>query len=221
MISGSQWSLRNLTVANTNGAASAGAVATALQVKAGDKQVFDNVRFLGDKQTLLLSTANVTTFSREYFRNSYIEGAADMVLGRATAVFDHSTFHVLNRAGSSLTDSSVDASYPYGFLITDSTILTDGNPGSIYLGRPYSTTGKAQVVVRNTVLGAAINTAGPWNGWDATTTWTAGRFFEYQNSGPGAAITDATKRPQLADADAATYTAQKYLAGSDGWNPVG
>ncbi len=219
-VSGNQWSIKNLTVANTNGATTAGAQATALQVKSGDKDVFYNVRFLGDKQTLLVSTANATTFSRLYFHSSYIEGGADMVLGRAVTVFDHSTFHVLNRAGSTITDSSVDASSAYGFLITNSTILTDGNPGSIYLGRPYSTQGKAQVVVRNTVLGSAINNPQPWNGWDANTPWTAGRFFEYQNTGDGAAITNPATRPQLSDSDAATFTAQKYLAGTDNWNPV-
>ncbi|GIF18979.1 pectin methylesterase-like acyl-CoA thioesterase [Actinoplanes tereljensis] len=219
-LSGNQWTLRNLTVANTNGAATAGAVATALQVKSGDKDVFDNVRFLGDKQTLLLSTANVTTYSRLYFRNSLIEGGADMVLGRAVAVFDHSTFHVLARSGASLTDSSISSASPYGFLITDSTISTDGAANSIYLGRPYSTTGQAQVVVRNTSLGSAVNTAQPWNNWDATTTWTAGRFFEYQNTGPGAAVISAATRPMLADADAANFTAPKYLAGTDNWNPT-
>ncbi|GAA0510515.1 hypothetical protein Ade02nite_46150 [Paractinoplanes deccanensis] len=220
-LSGNQWSLRNLTVANTNGAAAAGAQATALQVKSGDKDVFDNVRFLGDKQTLLLSTANVTTFSRLYFRGAYIEGGADMVLGRAVAVFDRSTFHVLSRPGASLTDSSVSSASPYGFLITNSTIDTDGAANSIYLGRPYSTTGQAQVVVRDSVLGAAVNVAQPWNNWDATTTWTAGRFFEYRNSGPGAAVVTAETRPMLSDADAANYTPQKYLAGADGWNPAG
>ncbi|MEU8238346.1 pectinesterase family protein [Actinoplanes missouriensis] len=216
-LSGNQWTLRNLTVANTNGATQA----TALQVKSGDKDVFDNVRFLGDKQTLLLSTANVTTYSRLYFRDSYIEGGADMVLGRAVAVFDRSTFHVLARSGASLTDSSISSASPYGFLITDSTIITDGAANSIYLGRPYSTTGQAQVVVRNTRLGSAINTAQPWNNWDAATPWTAGRFFEYQNTGPGAEVVTATTRPMLSSADAANYTAPKYLAGADGWNPTG
>ena len=190
-------------------------------MKSGDKNVFRNVRFLGDKQTLLLATANATTFSRNYFSNVYVEGGSDLILGRAVAVFDNSTFHVLNRPGASLTDSSVDASWSYGFLISNSKILTDGNPGSIYLGRPYSTQGKAQVVVRNTDLGSAINTGQPWNGWDTATLWTAGRFFEYQNTGAGAAITNPSTRPQLSDADAANYTAKAYLTGTDGWNPTG
>jgi pectin methylesterase-like acyl-CoA thioesterase len=217
-LAGKAWTLKNLTVANTN---AANTQATALKVSSGDKDVFENVRFLGDGQTLQVSTANVTTFSRLYFHNAYVEGGADMVIGRAVAVFDASTFHVLNRPGASLTDSSIAADSAYGFLITNSKIVTDGAAGSIYLGRPYGTNGKAQVVVRNTDLGAAINTAKPWKDWDATTTWTAGRFFEYQNTGAAEAITNPATRPQLSDADAAGYTAQAYLAGTDGWNPTG
>jgi pectin methylesterase-like acyl-CoA thioesterase len=219
-LSGKGWSLKNLTVASTNGATTAGAVATALSTQS-DKAVFSNVRFLGDKTTLAISSPNTTTAARAYFVDAYIEGGADMVLGRGTAVFDRSTFHVLNRSGASLTDSSVDKAFQYGFLITNSKIVTDGPAASVYLGRPYGTTGWAQVVVRNTDLGAGVNTAQPWKDWDATTTWTAGRFWEYQNTGAGAAGAGSLNRPELAGADAATYTAKTYLAGSDGWNPTG
>ncbi len=217
-LSAPSWTFRAVTFQSV--APSVGAQATAVQVKSGDKNVFDNTRLLGDKQTLLVSTANVTTYSRLYITSSFIEGGADLILGRAVTVVDRSTIHVLNRAGASLTDSSVAGSYKYGFLITDSSIVTDGAPGSIYLGRPYSTTGVAQVVVRNTDLGSAINTTQPWKDWDAVTLWTAGRFFEFQNTGAGAAVVDAGKRPQLSDADASEYTAQKYLAGTDSWNPT-
>jgi pectin methylesterase-like acyl-CoA thioesterase len=218
-ISAPQWTLRAVTVQSV--ATAAGAQATAVQVKSGDKQVLDGVRLLGDKQTLLVSTANVTTYSRVYVTGSYIEGGSDLILGRAVTVVDRSTIHVLDRPGASLTDSSIAAGSAYGFLIADSRIVTDGAAGSIALGRPYSTTGKAQVVVRDTELGAGISTAQPWKDWDAVTPWTAGRFSEHRNTGAGAAIVDPAKRPQLSDADAATFTAQRYLAGTDGWNPTG
>ncbi len=44
------------------------------------------------------------------------------------------------------------------------------------------------------------------------------RFSEYLDTGPGATVN--SNRPQLSAAQAANYTPQKYLAGSDGWNPV-
>jgi len=217
-ISGPQWTLRALTLKSV--ASTPGAQATALQVKSGDKQVVDHVRLLGDKQTLLASTANTSTFSRVFVTGSYLEGGADLVLGRAVTVIDHSTVHVLDRPGASLTDSSVSAASPFGFLVTDSTIVTDGAAGTIYLGRPYSTQGKAQVVVRDTVLGSAVAVDKPWNDWDAVTTWTAGRFSEYRNTGPGAVVTTPATRPQLSDEAAAGMTAAAYLAGTDGWDPT-
>ncbi|WP_337062108.1 pectinesterase family protein [Kineococcus sp. G2] len=221
-ISGNAWTLQNLTLANTNGATAPGAQATALQVKSGDRMVFDRVRFLGDKQTLLLSTANPTTYSRAYFRGVYVEGGADLVLGRAVAVFDASTFHVLDRANAYITDSSISGGSPHGFLITGSRILTDGKAGSAYLGRPYPAdpSTSAQVVVRDTELGAAINTATPWKDYNTTATWRSSRFSEYRNTGAGAAITDPTTRPQLTDEEAERFTARAYLAGADGWDPT-
>ena len=48
--------------------------------------------------------------------------------------------------------------------------------------------------------------------------WKDARFAEYRNTGPGAGT--GADRPQLTAAQAATYTAPRYLAGSDGWNPV-
>ncbi|MGY1635472.1 pectinesterase family protein [Geodermatophilus sp. SYSU D00742] len=218
-LSGHEWALRNLTVSNTNGTGVNGAQATALRVNSGDKDVFDNVRFLGNKQTLQLQTANTSTFTRLYFTNAFVEGGQDAVLGRAVAVFENSTFHVLDQPGASLTDSAVDAAHPYGFLITGSTIDTDGT--GIHLGRPYPAhaTSQAQVTVRETELDAGIDAAQPWKDWNATTPWTGARFWEYGNTGPGATVN--ANRPQLTDEQAARYTKAAYLAGNDGWTPVG
>jgi pectin methylesterase-like acyl-CoA thioesterase len=117
----------------------------------------------------------------------------------------------------------VNSASPYGFLISNSTINTDGNPGSVSLGRPYvdAAGAQAQVTVRNTILGAAINTAQPWKDWSASLPWTSGRFTEYQNSGPGSTIANPATRPQLSDTDAPTFTVARYLAGTDGWVPTG
>ena len=49
--------------------------------------------------------------------------------------------------------------------------------------------------------------------------WTPGRNYEYDNTGDRANSANAS-RPQLTDAQAASYTAQTYLAGSDGWDPA-
>lgn len=46
----------------------------------------------------------------------------------------------------------------------------------------------------------------------------AGRYDEYGNTGPGSGT--GSGRPQLTASQAASYTPQTYLAGTDGWNPL-
>jgi pectin methylesterase-like acyl-CoA thioesterase len=75
------------------------------------------------------------------------------------------------------------------------------------------------VTIRDTALPAAVRTTQPWADMSPNL-WTNGRFFEYGNTGPGAAITDPSTRPQLSDSAAADHTPQAYLAGTDGWNPT-
>ncbi|MEU6375817.1 hypothetical protein [Streptomyces sp. NPDC046909] len=63
-----------------------------------------------------------------------------------------------------------------------------------------------------------INYQHPWTDMDTTYSWTQARFFEYHNGGLGAGL--GTNAPKLTDAQAQDYTAAKYLAGTDGWNPI-
>lgn len=49
-------------------------------------------------------------------------------------------------------------------------------------------------------------------------TWQRARFSEYRNSGLGAGNGADAAKPT--DAEALQFTDQKYLAGTDGWNPV-
>ncbi|WP_410565411.1 pectinesterase family protein [Amycolatopsis sp. cmx-4-61] len=190
----------------------------------GDKMVFDNVTFLGHQDTLYADTAAVGTVGRQYYRNCSISGDVDFLFGRATAVFDRATITALDRGSSSnngfLTAASTRRSNPYGFLIAGSRVLSSAAAASFYLGRPWHPSGDvdavAQVLIRETSLPAAIKPA-PWTDMSGFS-WKDARFSEYRNTGPGAGT--GADRPQLPAAQAGNYTAQKYLAGSDGWNPV-
>ena len=72
------------------------------------------------------------------------------------------------------------------------------------------------MTVRESSLSATIRVAQPWQDWG--TPWASARYFEYRNTGAGATVNG--NRPQLTDAQAASYTPQRYLAGTDGWNPA-
>lgn len=190
----------------------------------GDRMVFDNVTFLGHQDTLYADTAAVGTIGRQYYRNCAISGDVDFLFGRATAVFDRATITALDRGSSSnngfLTAASTRRSNPYGFLVVGSKVLSSAANASFYLGRPWHPSGDvdaiAQVLFRETSLPAAIKPA-PWTDMSGFS-WKDARFTEYRNTGPGAGT--GADRPQLPAAQAGNYTAQKYLAGSDGWNPV-
>jgi pectinesterase len=196
----------------------------AVAVKAtGDRMVFDTVTFLGHQDTLYADTAAVGTVGRQYYRDCAISGDVDFLFGRATAVFDRATITALDRGsdpGGYLTAASTRRANTYGFLIVGSRVVSTAAKATFFLGRPWHPGGDvdaiAQVVVRDTALPAAIKPA-PWTDMSGFS-WKDARFSEYRNTGPGAGT--GTDRPQLTAAQAASYTAQRYLAGADGWNPV-
>ncbi|WP_084725604.1 pectinesterase family protein [Streptacidiphilus melanogenes] len=221
----------HLTVANSfsraaqPGVANTQAVALAAE---GDRQVYLDDRFLGHQDTLLAWSPKSTAQTRQYFRDDYVSGDVDFLFGNATAVFDHDTLDALDdgaRPGGVngvLTAANTEASKKYGFLVTDSTVLSTAKADTYWLGRPWHPTASAvaQVVVRNTVLPAAVRSAAPWTDMGGFS-WTSARFRSYANTGAGAAVSaHSGDSPQLTAAQAAQYTAQAYLAGTDGWNPT-
>ncbi|MGP3917263.1 pectinesterase family protein [Nonomuraea sp. 10N515B] len=205
---GHDFTARNLTIANDfdESTATSGGQAVALYTRA-DRAVYRDIRVLGDQDTLYARAG------RAYFRNCYVEGTVDFIFGEASAVFDRCDIYQKRLTGGPITAASTPAGSTYGFLFYRSTI-TGAADNVTQLGRPWRP--DAQVLYRESWLSSTIATAQPWINMSANS-WTAARFFEYRNTGPGAAVNG--NRPQLADADAENYTLQKYLAGSDGWNP--
>ncbi|WP_371483695.1 pectinesterase family protein [Kitasatospora sp. NBC_00315] len=175
-----------------------------------DRTVLDDVRLLGDQDTFLVNDS-----ARAYVVNSYVEGTVDFVYGSGVAVFSGSRIHEKRTTGGPVTAAATPAARAYGFLFYRSTI-TGATANTTQLGRPWRQ--DAQVVYRECSLSDTIATAQPWTNM-STSTWQNARYFEYRNTGAGAGTN--ANRPQLTDAQAAAYTPQKYLAGTDGWNPVG
>lgn len=67
------------------------------------------------------------------------------------------------------------------------------------------------------ILDVVVKTSQPWTDMSGNL-WQNARFFEYRNNGAGSGT--GANRPRLSDAQAANHTPQRYLAGSDGWNPI-
>jgi pectinesterase len=209
-VNGHDFIAKNLTVSNDydENTYETGDQAVALHLNA-DRAVFDNVRLLGDQDTFLVNDS-----TRAYMVNSYVEGTVDFIFGGGTIVFNACSIYEKRTTGGPLTAASTAATKTYGFLFYKSTITGAAN-NVTQLGRPWRA--DAQVLYRESSLSATIKTAEPWTDM-STNTWENARFFEYKNTGSGA--TANSNRPQMSDSTAASYTPQKYLAGSDGWNPL-
>ena len=80
--------MKNLTFANDYvevGTSNIQAVALMAQ---NDKLIFENVRLLGNQDTLYVKTGNPDTVQRAYFKSCYVEGDVDFIFGRGTFVLD-------------------------------------------------------------------------------------------------------------------------------------
>ncbi|NJP90088.1 hypothetical protein HCN51_11615 [Nonomuraea sp. FMUSA5-5] len=224
VISAPDFTARNLTFENSYDEAAHGNSQAVAVRTTGDRQVYDNVRFLGNQDTLYANTGSATTFARQYFHDCYVEGDVDFIFGRATAVFDRCVIKSLNRGSTDnngyVTAASTEITNPYGFLIYRSHLVSDAPARTFHLGRPWpaggSATARGQVLVRESWLGQQVKDA-PWTDMSGLS-WRAARLSEYRNHGPGATVDD--DRPQLTAEQARAYTPERYLAGVDGWNPL-
>jgi pectinesterase len=199
-VSSSDFQAANLTIANdfdeSTVPATAKVQAVALTVQ-GDKGVFENVRLIGNQDTLQVKSPLATTVARSYFRNSYIEGDTDFIFGRGAAVFDGCTITYVSvrKNSGTVIAPSTNSGNPFGFLIVNSKMLGDAGmtAGTAYLGRAWDDSSdpqaNGQAVIRNTEIGGFVRLATPW----ATSTGgrvfsaSGNRLYEYQNTGMGAA----------------------------------
>jgi pectinesterase len=173
---------KNITISNDfNESGVSGAVqAVALGTQA-DKLVFENVRLLGNQDTLLTKTSDPSVMTRSYFKTCYIEGDVDFICGRATAVFDNNEikFVTNRRSTGGIIAPSSDSRNPFGFLIIGGRFTsTSAGTGTVTLGRAWDEgqvnlatyaanirTGifpNGQAVIREASLGAHIITGSPW-----------------------------------------------------------
>ncbi len=190
--------------------------AVAIVVRA-DRAVFKHCRFLGYQDTLFAD------YGRQYYVDSYIEGAIDFIFGNATAVFDRDEIHA-NGPGYLTAQSRTSADQTTGYVIVNSKVTAapevsgaDGKRSGTYLGRPWRP--YARVVFMKTELPAQVKPEG-WNNWGKESNEKTAWFAEFDNTGPGA--TTASRVPwahPLSAKEALHFEPNVFLAGPDRWNP--
>ena len=227
-------SVRNLTLRNSfdyNAARAdrdnpAGNGIQALALTLGgeaDRTLIQDVNMEGWQDTLFVNAG------RSLFKDCFIEGCVDFIFGAGTAYFEDCEILTLMRhvpAGNGgregyVTAPNTSESRQYGLVFNHCRLTkTDDLPAeSIALGRPWHNRKDAvgQAVFLNCWMDDHIDP----NGWDrmaygrnddGSYKWFMpedARFFEYNSSGPGAAIN--AKRRQLTAADASKFSKSMVL----------
>jgi pectin methylesterase-like acyl-CoA thioesterase len=223
---------RNLTFENST-PESSHIQALALRCDA-DRAVFDNARFLGYQDTLL-----VWSSTRQYFRQSSITGAADFIFGNATAVFDRCTIESIG-AGY-ITAADTRRATANGLIFLDCQLVNGSGKApsnSVFLGRPWFYSPQEQmpsVIFIRTRMWPHITHAG-WDPWDFLMNPSINRdpytrFSEWGSMNlSGVPLADANQDgtpdgrvawvDAMSSAKAANYTLQNIFGPVDFWNAI-
>ena len=195
----------------------------ALQQNEGDKFTFKNVRLLSGQDTYYSKKG------RTYWEGGEIDGTVDFICGGGNVFFE-GTKLVMTRKGGYITASQSDSDW--GYVFNNATIEVSDNSfnKTFYLGRSWA---RAKTVFLNTIMKAEPTA----EGWGPDMNSAPQVFGEYnsKNANGGAINTSqrktrfdggkdgstATTLKTVWDAnDAAKYTLQNVLKGSDNWDPT-
>ncbi|SDZ28546.1 MULTISPECIES: pectinesterase family protein [Rhodonellum] len=200
---------QNITFEN-----SSGPVGQAVAVRVdGDKVIFENCRFLGFQDTLYPHGI----YSRQYYKDCYIEGTTDFIFGWSTVVFENCEIFS-KKGGQYITAASTEVSTKHGFVFINCKLTGDAPENSVYLGRPWRE--YAQTVFIDCEMGKHIRKEG-WHNWNKPQAERTSFYAEFNSSGPGAnASSRESWSRQLSAEQAEAFAAKEILKGNDGWNPL-
>ncbi len=220
-VDANDFTAENLTFENSAGDNVGQAVALKTN---GDRLVFRHCRFLGFQDTLYPAGGG-----RVYFQDCYVTGDTDFIFGNATAVFDHCTINATDAKLNYYTAANTSPRTPYGYVFLDCKLTAGPGvaDGAVYLGRPWqwNSGSKAAVAYIRCQMGPHVNPLG-WHPWGPNNDHPENntRYSEFGSTDAAGQPLDVSKRvawaPQLTAEQAAIYTPEKILAGTDRWNPT-
>lgn len=217
---GNDFRAENLTFRNTAGPVGQ---AQALTIRA-DRVIIRNCNVSSYQDTIYFwSNGN-----RSYFENCLIIGRTDYIYGGGKVFFQGC--EIRSWGGGWITAPSTPLNEDYGFVFNECQITyalnspragDDGAP--VALGRPWNDYPKvAWLYCEMTEKIDPLGWPTTWNMSYAATSPDL-HLYEYKNTGPGADMSgraDWVGIRALTDEEAANYTVQKVLSGSDGWDPT-
>jgi pectinesterase len=172
--------LRGMTIVNTllDSVDRGTHQALALRTDA-DRTQLESMRLIGRQDTFCANASDLERIARVLVRDSYVEGDTDFVFGRASAVFEHTEFHLVSTrkpAGGVVFAPDTAPNFRYGYLVRHGRLTADSGYAAAPTGRfgrawdmgasatgylPGSTP-NGQLVIRDSYLGPGFDTAAPW-----------------------------------------------------------
>jgi pectin methylesterase-like acyl-CoA thioesterase len=219
----------NITFENTWGyEKQAGPQALAMNTN-NDRIIFKNCAMRSYQDTWITSTKGVN--DRHYLQNCRIEGAVDYIYGGGNVFLDECTLYNTRLSGGYIVAPSHAVGTNWGYVFNN--CILDGKTGVVtYLGRPWKNAPKA--VFLNAVCKIDVYASGWYYKMGAIPAIFADygtmdkngnpldlsqRIEDYEYDDNGTTIRGKAKK-SLTDAEAAQYTVQNVMGGTDDWDPL-
>ena len=218
---GSGQYMQDLTVRNLKDFDSQERKGVSVAVYGGNHAIFKNVAMQAQQDTQVTGESG-------YYINCDFYGAVDFLCGGGDHFYDQCNFYVTN--SGYITAPSTSAANKWGYVMQNCTIdkyvgsYTYEADGHFTLGRPWQ--GEPRNYWLNTTMKAQPSADG-WSGMGNLVT----HFYEYNSTDADGNAIDLTGRknpststntytPVLTDEEAAKFTVQNVLGGTDSWLPT-
>lgn len=182
-----------MTVENTAGAAKHQAVALRSD---SDLSVFYRCSFEGYQDTLYAHAL------RQFYRECKITGTVDFIFGDSAAVFQKCQIlarqalpnqsNIYTAHGRKEPDQNTGFTFQFCNISADADLAKSPNPTPTFLGRPWKE--YSRTIIMQSTIGSVVSKQG-WLEWNGNFGLNTLYYAEYNNTGPGAALTDRVKWP--------------------------
>ena len=198
----------------------------------GDRVIINKCGLISYQDTYL--TAYTKADSRQYVKDSWIEGAVDFIYGGGDIYFDHDTINVVRKNGGYIVAPSHTTETKWGYVfdhnIITSTIVDDPIKTQCYFGRPWTNAPKTVFLHTqceiSTYDGIWFDHMGGlpalwavYDMWDKSgKAMSTKSISQYYKTVDGEKVYGTAKN-SLTDEEANQYTLKNVLRGNDAWQP--
>jgi hypothetical protein len=148
-----------------------------------------------------------------------VEGTVDFIYGKGQAYFENALIYGKSN-GYFTAQGRETAAEASGYVFKNATVTGSAAANTFFLGRPWGQ--YSRTVFIDSKMGPQVKAAG-WSTWSADYHLTS--FYAEHNSmdlngNPLNVSQRVSWSHQLTAEDAAAFSKENWLAGTDGWNPV-